>query len=104
MKRLVSTKETRLISHTSLESSSGELREDIFCQFDRTTEKIIQKKTTVPAMPTFDNRNTITSCEVALPQPIPSIGYFWKYPKAFAPNPAETNGYVELQHAPCGAR
>src|SRR6185437_14706165 len=81
---LVSTKQTRLISHTSLESSRGELREDIFSQFGRMTEKIIQKKTTVPTIPTFDSRKTITSCEVALPHPMPSIGYFWKYPKAYA--------------------
>jgi hypothetical protein len=76
MRTLVRTKETRLISHASLESSRGELPLDIRRQFDRTIEKIPQKKTTVPTMPTFDSNLTITSCEVALPHPMPSIGYF----------------------------
>jgi hypothetical protein len=82
MRMLVRTKATRLISHASLDKSRGELREDIFFQPVRTIKNIAQKNTTVPTIPTFDSNLTIRSCEVALPHPMPSIGYFWKYPKA----------------------
>lgn len=52
------------------------------CQLARNTQCMAPRKAKVPMRPTFDKSLTIRSWEVALPQPIPRSGNFWKYPKA----------------------